>query len=354
MNTLPSWLYLLVNAGHAAPSADNSQPWRFDWDGRSLSLDIDAESAEEGLGRSHPVVRMALGAVIENMFQAAVAAGLSTESWQFGYSAPDDVPLLQVPGYSEGTPSGNVPDWIRHRHTNRGKYSTEPLSDAIVSELSLLTEGDLGLHVFTEAKSIRQLGDLVGQASEIRFQTEAVHRWLEKSLRFTKMEVSRGDGLDVETLALPPGGGQLLRFISDWRRMKWLNRVRAYKFFAAIEKQQFAQCGAVVIVTGTGSPQKRDWVSAGRLMERAWLLMTRQGVSVHPYFVLPDVFYRYRSNLVPEGLTQQAEEIIRGTQEMLPAASSTPFMVLRVGFAKQEARPSRRLPLEAVFHSTAG
>ena len=33
-------------------------------------------------------------------------------------------------------------------------------------------------------------------------------------------------------LALPPGGVGLLKLMSDWGRMQWLNRLRAYNLFA--------------------------------------------------------------------------------------------------------------------------
>lgn len=294
-------------------------------------------------------MQMAFGAVIENMLQAATANALSTDDWELRYREDAEGHFLVIPAYASVPESLQVPEWILGRHTHRGKYACTPVAADVVAELDGYTEGGLGLQIYLETASIRSLGRLVGQASEIRFQTEAVHRWLDASLRFTATEAARGDGLDVKTLALPPGGEQLLAFISDWGRMRMLNRFHAYKLLAAVEKQQFAQCGAVLAITGRESGELRDWVSAGRLMERAWLRLNRQGLSVHPYFVLPDTFYRLKTGLVPEGLREKAGDIVSAARAFLHSTELMPYMLLRVGAAKKPAKLSRRLPLDAVL-----
>ncbi|MBK6602138.1 MAG: hypothetical protein IPG28_11430 [Betaproteobacteria bacterium] len=38
---VPDWVRFLVRAGQQAPSADNSQPWHFVWDGKCLSVHLD-------------------------------------------------------------------------------------------------------------------------------------------------------------------------------------------------------------------------------------------------------------------------------------------------------------------------
>lgn len=347
--TIPAWVNALAQAGHSAPSADNSQPWLFAWDGKYLSLDFDADRCASGLGRSHPVVQMAFGAVIENMIRTAVADGIDVEHWDLRYLTCQDGPFLVVPTPTQAWDIQKPPDWIISRHTNRAGYTRNPIPDDVVSELTREHENDVRILVYQDKKAIHKLGQLVGMASEIRFQTEDVHRWLNASLRFTATEVERGDGLDIETLALPPGGRHLLRFISDWDRMAFLNRLHAYKFLALVEKMQFGQCGAAVLIADNSSGGASSWITAGRLMERAWLLLNKRGISVHPYFVLPDTFYRLNAGLVPSHLRVKAREITESTRAFLKQDTCMPFMVLRVGVAKSAAKRSRRLPLDTVF-----
>lgn len=345
----PAWVNTVVRAGHSAPSADNSQPWRFVWDGENLNLVFDTARGAGGLGRSHPAVQMAFGAAIENMIQAAVAGGIDVESWDHRYLTSEDGPFLVIPSPRRVWNAQQTPDWIVNRHTNRGGYFRSRVPDDVISELTSQTQGVAKIQVYNDEETIRGIAQLVRAASEIRFQTEEVHRWLKASLRFTAAEVERGDGLDVETLALPPGGKHFLRFVSDWRRMALLNRFHAYKFLALVEKLQFGQCGGAVVIAGTDSGGCSSWITAGRLMERAWIILNRRGLSVHPYFVLPDIFYRLKAGLVPAPLKDKARAIAASTGDLLKPVDQTPFMVMRVGVAKHSPKRSRRLPLDAVF-----
>lgn len=345
---LSAWVNALARAGHSAPSADNSQTWRFVWDGKNLNVVFDTARGAGGLGRNHPVVQLAFGAVIENMVQAAVATGIEVENWDFRYLTREDGPFLVIPTPMPGGGAQQTPAWIVNRHTQRGKYFRNRLPDEVVTELTGQIEGDARIQVYNDPKAIQELARLVRAASEIRFQTEEVHRWLGENLRFTAAEVDRGDGLDVETLALPPGGRYLLKFITDWRRMAVLNRLHAYKLLALVEGAQFKQCGGVVAVVGSDSGPA-PWIVAGRLMERVWLLLNRKELSVHPYFVLPDLFYRLEASLVPVHLREKAREIVASTRDFLELQDQTLFMVLRVGRAKIAPKRSKRLPLEAVL-----
>lgn len=347
---LPSWVHFLAQAGHSAPSADNSQPWRFIWNERSMSLVYDSACEASGLGRHHPAVQMAFGAVIENMVQAGLAAGMKVESWDFRYLSHVDGPFLVIPAPIEVSNNAQTPqEWIFNRHTNRKKYLLNPLPDETVLELNNLSEGNAKIRVYNEPKNIQKLSKFVRRASEIRFQTEEVHRWLALNLRFTANEVNQGDGLDVETLALPPGGRQLLKFIADWRWMKALNRLGAYKLLSFVEGVQFEQCGGIVIIKGADDNDQARWIAAGRLMERAWLLLNCKNLSVQPYFVLPDLFYRLRTNCVPVSLREKANETATSTSEFLELQDQSLFMIMRVGKAKFIPKRSKRLPLDTVL-----
>jgi len=344
---IPSWVDTLARAGHSAPSADNSQPWRFAWNEGQLLVTFDESRHAGGLGRHHPAVQMAMGAVIENMVQTAVATGQDIANWELRYRSSDDGPYLIVPAPQQPLPTNEPPEWILNRHTNRGALGRDRLPDELAPGLNALAEGSLSTRVYDDNRRVDELARLVQAASEIRFQTEEVHSWLSASLRFTAAEVERGEGLDADTLVLPPGGKQLLRFVSDWRRMAMLNKLYAYKLFALVEKMQFRKCGAVVVIAG-GAEGASSWITAGRLMERAWLLLNRSGISVHPYYVVPDTFYRLKAGLVPSHLRVKAREITAATRALLEMNDETPFMVMRVGVASRSPKLAKRLPLSAV------
>lgn len=346
MTAFPYWVSYLVKAGRLAPSADNSQPWRFVFDGRRLALEY--EPKRGSLGIDHPAVLLALGAAIENLIQAAQSAGMDTSCWEFP-ALTETGCLVRIPAPTQDLRAKEVPHAIRARHTHRGPFARTPLEDEIAASIAHLKQESAQVMVFNDRRAIDLLAQLVRLASELRFQTEEIHRWLASSLRFTPKEVACGDGLDVETLALPPGGKALSRFLSDWRRQAFLNRFGAYKLLAWIEAAQLSRSGAIVAIVGEDLGSQ-SWLDAGRLMERVWLRLTEAGLAVHPYFVLADQLYRLKTGRVPPHLSRQAEYLAQKSR-MFFGSDETLFMLMRVGRAKKPAKRSRRLPLEALLVS---
>jgi nitroreductase len=57
----------ILGAGIAAPSADNSQPWRFAWDDDELDLRIDADRSGHVSDTRYVLSDLAAGACLENM-----------------------------------------------------------------------------------------------------------------------------------------------------------------------------------------------------------------------------------------------------------------------------------------------
>ena len=245
---VPDWVRFLVSAGQQAPSADNSQPWRFVWDGKCLSVHLDPVRGGAGLGLDHPANLMAMGAVIENLAQALEVLGLPAETLQIGRGgAQEPFATIKWDGPVR-LPGGEREAGLFHRHTNRGPFRTVPLAPTLAAQLAAMTEGPLRTVVVSDGEQKKRLASLLRDASEVRFQTEEIHRWLGASLRFTPEEVERGDGLDVATLLLPPGAGGLLKLSLDWRRMAVLNRFGAYKLFAFLEAAMLQQSGALLLV----------------------------------------------------------------------------------------------------------
>ncbi|MEF8754674.1 MAG: hypothetical protein V5B60_12185 [Accumulibacter sp.] len=343
---VPGWVDFLARAGQMAPSADNSQPWRFVWDGSDLSLHMHEERGKTGLGLEHPANLMAMGAVIENLQQAAVALGMPPEVLRvdatnatgcmarINWDGPDPVELPDP-----------LPDLFR-RHTNRGPFAGTPLTEEVISLLAPMQEGPARILVVTRPESRKRWAGLVRDASQIRFQTEDIHRWLAGSLRFTPAEIDRGDGLDVATLLLPPGAVWLLRLSLDWQRMTALNRFGGFRLFAFLEAAMLQQCGALVVVAGPVSGTAVE-VAAGRLLERVWIALNGQGLAVHPYYVLPDQLFRLRAGRVASQFTHAVGRITEDVAELLGSRDETALMLLRVGSPKVvDPIRSRRLPVE--------
>lgn len=344
MQVQPSIRYLL-EAARWAPSADNSQPWRLRWSESALTIGYDtARVAGTTFAANDPATLLSMGAVLENLLQAAEAVGFTV---QLSRSSPPGYVTLNLLG---STPSRDGPadHPLFLRHTNRLSFRKDPLPVPLRDEVRRLSEAEAEIALVDNQQSIAGVARLVRSASEIRFRTREITEWLARSLRFTPRDAESGDGLDIATLNLPPGGTGLLRVISNWKRMEALNRWGAYRLLAAIEANVIGNASALVAVTGAGGPGGA--IDAGRLMERTWILLNQRGLAVHPYYVISDQLFRRERKALPPGLERDGDILAKETESALRLSLSGRklYMLLRVGYPRRAPARSKRLPLSAI------
>lgn len=338
---LPPEAVFLIEAAGCAPSADNSQPWCFEWDGHDLIARVHRRG---GFPEDYHATTLALGAATENLSRALQFLRLDMSSWFFGAPGADGVFARgPVTRHSEIPRFNGVPLW-KQRHTNRLPYRPE-IDASVAGELETCLIGEIRVRVKAGA-DIQQAADWVKQASEVRFQTREVNEWFAGSLRFGDAPENLDSGLHVDTLALPPGGVGLLKLMSDWNRLKWLNRMRAYKLFAAIEAANFQKAPLVVAIIGPSD--RAAAFDAGRCLQRVWLRVTELGLSAHPYYVVADLLNRLGSDGVPEQCVKPSLAL----QERIRAEyghENTLHCLLRIGKPVGEIQVSGRLPLNEVM-----
>lgn len=346
----------LVEVACSAPSADNTQPWRVEWDGDSLRIRYDRPRVNgQTFPAENPASLLSIGGLIENIDTLARAWGLEPAlELAEDPGAHSDALYARIALQAAEQPPGEDDEIVRavlQRHTNRAAFAPTPLPDALLDDVS---GQRLGSARSWSSHSPEQRGDvarLVETASRIRFSTREAHEWLARSLRFTPTAVASADGLDVATLALPPGGRLFLRLIADWRRLQVLNRVGAFRILSAIDAAPVRRGPCLLAVIAGDNP--RGCIDAGRLMVRLWTSLNRQGVAVHPYYVVADQLARLRSGGVPREWNAVAREIAGETREVFGLrAGEAMHMILRVGFPRKTVKKSLRLPLAEVYAET--
>ena len=340
----------LVSAGHSAPSGDNPQPWKFTWDSHHLAMAYDFPR-NQGLTfpPGNPASLLAIGGAIENVVQAADSLDLpvKVDLLESSQASLGQYANITCPDKSVDASNLNQHPLV-HRHCNRFPFKKEQIPANCNQQLLSLVEGDARIAVYNHPETSADIAQLIRAASEIRFQTKEVHEWLGRSLRFTKEDVKKADGLDIRTLGLPPGGKLFLKFISEWKRMSALNRVGAYKLLASIDAQLIKQAPALIAIIAPKGVS--GFLDAGRLLTRAWIYLNSQGVAVHPYYVITDQLTRLREGGIPEALMGQAESIeLQSSKFFELSGQETLCMLLRVGCPTKQAPRSLRLPLERVF-----
>lgn len=343
----PDLARLLQLAVRAAPSADNSQPWSLRIEGQQIVIYYEAGRLHGALfSQSHPATLLALGCVIENLHQLANAAGL-TLSPNGAVSMEAGIDVLRY-DIAAGPSKDCQPATLKNlplfqRHTNRLPFKTNRVAGSFQSDSGDGVERNVRVQRIDSKPDIAQLAAFIEKASQVRFQTREIHEWFSHSLRFSAAEVARGDGLDVDTLGLPPGGRTLLKTITtSWRNMSIFNRLGGYRFLAKTEAASITKAGAIFAIVGPRGLSGE--IDAGRHMQRLWIDLNSAGYAVQPYYVITDQLQRLVVGSVPSSSLPAVHKLDAAVRKFFALESNQiVHMLLRVGEPKKTPKRARRL-----------
>lgn len=286
----------LARAARAAPSSENSQPWHIGTDADSLQLSYHPQAGHDPFGPTAHGTLLSVGAVAENLTQFCPGS----LQWN---------PVLDGQPYFRFTPAGSAcalggQHPLFQRHTNRYAYSTQPPDDALIEGLQNFRQGSARLTLLQEAAGLQRMGHAVNVCCQARFRSQELHELLMQSLRFSRQEVGKGDGLDIRTIDLSLGEILFTKAIRHWRVMRILNGLQAYRFMSFVEQRTLANSGMLVVIAGEHSTQ--GTLEAGRLMQRTWIHLNQQGWAVHPFYVITDQQSRLEQGKL-DGLAWKAQ-----------------------------------------------
>lgn len=351
----------LVEAAILAPTPDNNQPWRFASQGDSLLVYLDRSRTLPS--DVHSMFDLAgLGAAIENAAIAAREMGYETEVSlvPVGVAPPDSPPCtpeelapVATLHFRPGAQADPLGPYLADRCTNRRRYSRRPIPQDVFGRIDQAASGfaDIQLDWITDRPRIGRVARLVALGDRFRFQYEPFHREIYRQLRFTADEAERtGDGLDLRTLALPPGTALLLRLLRPWSRMRWVHRLRLTGCLTLPSLISVWHSGALGAIS-VPRPGARHYLAAGRAFQRLWLAATAEGLALQPLGSLP-IFLAQEEQLAGRNLSPAHQRLAKQLREAIdtciPAVAGRPLVMLfRTGYAPAPAvRSLRRKPEE--------
>ena len=330
----------VLEAATRAPSGDNLQPWRFRVEGSSIHVLRDPSrdrSAYNLLARARPDL-IAIGACIENAALEAGRLGYSVAATPF--PSPEE-PLLCATLDLE--PGDEAPDplaaSIDERRTNRHGFSSEEIPAALRARLLELVGSDADRVHIRGSGAVERLAATLADADRIVFEDERFHAGLFGAIRWEK---GARDGLAVETLGLSRLEARGFRRLGSFRLVRFLRRLGLVRALAVRGERQIRASGAIACVTAP-SLDERDFLAAGRLVERFWLACTAVGLSVQPLF--GRVCLALCSAFGTPLRAGSEEALARVAAELGVAPGEAPAMIFRVGFGPAAA-PSERRPAD--------
>lgn len=337
----PDLLHGILRAGISAPSAENKHHLRFDVNADSVNLISTNTKAWTSQAHRRMLDLMACGAVVENMSLHAASLGLTQRTvwfdnparanalaqcrWRTGPSQPDDLAAA-----------------IFDRHTNRRFYHgtvAAPVLDRIASAaVAIPSTRLLWLNGWQRTAALHA----IRIAETERFKREALHQELFSAVRFEQgWHSGTEEGLPPGALAIEPPMRMAFAALKRWPLMHALSALGVHHMLglrAAYLPCSLSPALGLILVSLPDSAAAA--VSAGRALERAWLVATREGLAFQP-MAASTVLARQQPG--HGWVSPHVQQDLRRTLDKLTTGrADEAFIFFRIGIAKPpEVRAAR-------------
>jgi len=276
----------ILCAGIAAPSADNSQPWRFAWSGDDLDLRIDADRSGRVSDTRYVLSDLAAGTCLENMIIHARSLGYVADLQTF--PRPDDeLRVARIRWRHEpGGPPERLAGAIDRRHTDRSFPWRGPIAADARARLDAQARSIPGARLWWPRSPDERSAALrvVRQAETLRFRSPTLHAELFSSIRFSSgWHRVCEEGLAPATLAVEPPMRPVFKAMRRPAVMAMLNRLGAASMLGWRSAWLPIRLSPGLCLLVIPSTARSDVLAGGRALQRVWLQATLDGLSVQPY-----------------------------------------------------------------------
>lgn len=332
-----------------APSGDNSQPWEF-----KIGPDFveifnlpDRDNAFYNYEQKGSLV--AHGALLENMVIVAFAEGYRVDIELFPQG--ESSRLVALVRFSLAEPIKHpLLERIKLRATNRKPYhQNRPLSR---EQLRLLQEPhpdySAGRVLLIEDPQQRAIiGRAVSVNEIIALENKQLHDIFFNGIVWTaEEEADKKRGLYLKTMELPLPLAKIFPLFKRWPVVNFLNKLGFAKM-AAMGNAKVYSSGSAMGLVIVPSRSALDYVWAGRLMQRAWLVATQLGLSFQPVTGVLFLMQRVLTGAT-EGLNEKHIKLLVQSYKEIKSVfgfdNETAAILFRVGYGDSPSARSSRLP----------
>jgi hypothetical protein len=330
-----------VAAAVLASSPHNTQPWSFEVGPRHLDVLADLE---RNLGAFDPFRRelyTGLGCAVENVVQAADAAGQrAIVTLLPDPRRPDHAARITWEPAPVNPSLANV---IDRRHVNRGPYDGRPLG---AERLQLLRSGErpgavrLVLVEATKRAGARFAAETLEATraiNEDREMSETSERWMRHSWRDIQ---THRDGLTLAALTMPPALRTMAMMLPP------VSPATFKRGWLRATEEGLATSPLYGLIVVRDLDDRVGQLEAGRLWQRLHLESTRLGLAAQP-------LNQWMERVDRERQLRGTAPSARRMAEVTGMPEGAPTFAFRLGFPVRSALPSPRRPVEAVARRIA-
>ncbi len=292
-----------------APSAHNTQPWKFAVGESSIDVFVDWD---RHLDVSDPTLRqlyVSLGCTIENGVVAGEHAGMEVEVTYFPEGETKEKPVARLTlqkASSDNTGDTKVFEAIPSRRNDRARYNSQALTDSERASITSLKNENVVL--VEEAQEKKKVAEISAKGtwktlSDPKFKGELAH-WVRSSL------TKKHDGMPGDAMGMPAP----IALIAPWI----IKPAPIHKMQTPEVKQQ-VETAATLAIIATAEDTSTARMEAGRILERLWLEATAADLA----------------GSVIAAPVESGEEIRQEMQSLL-GTQKYPQTMLRIGHSKNK------------------
>jgi molybdopterin/thiamine biosynthesis adenylyltransferase/nitroreductase len=344
----------LVSMGTLATSADNCQPWRFQWDGKSLLLLKDPERTGFFYDVNNESTLMTMGAVIENIRIAATHYGIETSIELLPSACDDADKVARIRFLSTDLEEDQIFSFVGERCVNRKPYRRENIEEDIPrqlkEEVARTPGGDM--EWLEEENAKNTMKEIIFDADRILFEDHRLHGGLFKWVRLRKEEMLKMDGMGLDVLELNWFQRQVFPLISYWSILSPLNKIGVSRVIANNSIVLLNRSPAYCLLT-IAKRSPAAYIHGGMMIERFWIKANALGLSVQPMagpiFLLNHfhhdgaIEFKENHRRMIQGIHEKLQSVLKEKKDKIP------IMFFRLGYAQPpSARSPRRKVVEVL------
>lgn len=337
-----------------APSGENCQPWRFVVSNNKIKVFNLPEKDLSLYNFNQFGSYVAHGALIENIIISAKEIGYSTDFSLFPDQQNNNHISTLTLNKAEKDSKDKLFPFITKRVSNRNLYEEKLLDSEQQNKLVLVAKEIDGveLRLVSEKEKKIKLAKSLSVSDQLLFENKKLHDFLFSHIVWDEKESQdKKSGFYIKELALPVLIEKIFKFLRDWDKVKIFNKFGFSKIAAKGNVKLYSKVSAIGAILSKNNTPK-DYVLAGRAMQRVWLEATKLGLNIQP--VTGVIFFMQR--ILGNGAQDFSQEHIsmiknsyRKISEIFNTNQKTISMLFRIGYAKEPKAKSLRLKPEISF-----
>jgi len=340
----------IIDISVYAPSGDNAQPWRFEIREGVVFVYNIPERDNSIYNFNMSASYISLGALIEN---------IKVASTHYGYKCEVDLDENETSNLVAKcylSQSGDVQEdylfkFIKKRATNRKPYRATTLSSPFLLEIKnyrkFFPDNFRVNFVLTDNKDlVKTIAEASSANEQIVLENKDLHDFLFSHITWTEKEDEEKKGFFLKTLEMKGPQQLVFKILKSWKILRFLNKLGISKIVAKENSKIYSKSKAMLAIT-IDSLDKISFLETGMLMQRLWLLATKNNIYAQPLTGI--VFLRNRLEIEGESKTfnPNHEKIIKNSYNVLEKSFDVKnkriSMILRLGYADKPTAFTKRL-----------